>query len=75
MRELLASIFRLFKKPDPQKPVEAWPFPTEEAIKKAKECCGGCDKPAKKKPAVKKATTRKPAVKKPAVIKAKKAKK
>ena len=65
----------MFRQSNPQKPVEAWPFPTEEAIKKAKECCGGCDKPAKKKPAVKKATTRKPAVKKPAVIKAKKAKK
>ena len=65
MKDLLASIFRLFKKDDPQKPVEHWPFPPV-----TKECCGGCDKPAKK--AAKKPSTPKPAVKKSANKPAKK---
>lgn len=49
------------------KPVEAWPFPSEEAITKAMAHAEA----VKKKPTVKRATTRKPAVKKPAVKKAK----
>lgn len=56
MKDLLAKLLGMFHKPEPTKPVEPWPFPAE------KECCGGCNKPAKK--TVKKATTRKPAVKK-----------
>lgn len=65
MKDLLASIFRLFKKQEPQKPVELWPFPPV-----TKECCGECNKPAKK--TVKKATTRTPAVKKAVAKPAKK---
>jgi hypothetical protein len=52
------------------KPVEAWPFPSEEAITKVMARAEAI----KKKPAVRKATTRKPAVKKPATKTTKKAK-
>ena len=74
MKDLLASVFRLFRKDDPQKPVPlednpqptTWPFPSEEAVKAAK------------KAATKRKTAAKPAKKqaaKPATKTAKKAKK
>ena len=65
MKALLIKLLSLFRQPEPQKPVEPWPFPPV-----AKECCGGCDKPAKK--TVKKAATPKPAAKKAATKPAKK---
>ena len=45
MKALLARLFRMFHSPEPTKPVEPWPFPTPEAIEKAKKAA--C-KPAKK---------------------------
>jgi len=64
MRALLAKLFSMLHKKEPQKPVEAWPFPPiAEEPKPKKECCGGCNKPAKKTVA-KKTATKKPAVKK-----------
>ena len=69
MKDLLASVFRLFRKDDPQKPVQAWPFPTEEAIITAKSA-------AKKRVNTAKSAEKKPAkAAKPAVKTAKKAKK
>lgn len=64
MKNLLAKLLGMFKQADPQKPVEPWPFPAE------KECCGGCNKPAKKtkslpvKKQKAKNTEKKPATKK-----------
>ena len=52
------------------KPVEAWPFPSEEAITKAMAHAEAVNK----RLVVKKSTTRKPAVKKPATKTTKKAK-
>ena len=54
MKDLLAKLLGMFHKPEPTKPVEIWPFPTPEAVEKAKECCGKCQKPAAKKPVAKK---------------------
>ena len=59
MKDLLASVFRLFRKDDPQKPVPlegnsqptVWPFPSEEAVKVAKKAAAkrkAAAKPAKK---------------------------
>ena len=59
MKKLIDRFLDWLKIKPKVKPVEAWSFPSEEAIAKAEV--------VKKKPVVKKATTRKPAVKKPAV--------
>ena len=70
MKELLASILRLFRAPEPPPAVETLPWldvsklPEKKVVAKKRVI--------KKKPAVKKPAAKKPAVKKPAVKKAKK---
>lgn len=69
MKDLLAKLIRIFHQPEPQKPVDPWPFPkVSEDFEPREKCCGGCNKPAKKpaKPIARK----KPAAKKIAVKKA-----
>lgn len=67
MKNLFDRFINWLKIKPKTKPVEAWPFPSEEAITKVMAHAEA----VKKKPTVKRATTRKPAVKKPAVKKAK----
>jgi hypothetical protein len=59
MKKLIDRFLDWLKIKPKAKPVEAWPFPSEEAIAKVEA--------VKKKPAVKKATTR-PAAKKATTV-------